>query len=432
MTAYSLSAILSISMVLSATDIRAQSLASRYLDTQNGLSLGDAIARALQEEPALRAARTEIDAARGMRRQAGLWMNPSISFERREEPAGTDHQTMIGVEFPLELFLRPARMTAADRELEATERSVADRVRLVTGEVRVRYGEAATAIRDVVVAESVLEAATREFELVRQRVEQGASSPLERDLLDVETRRFQSEQLLAAGRAEAAMFELKRTLGMNADAPLQLREALEELAPLAEAVAPQRNESAIQERPDVREAETRVRLADALIDRARSEGRIDVNLFGSYMRMDAGFMQQGFGEAGNLERVRGVFKYVAGGAMVMVPLWNRNQGEVAAARAARDGAAARLEATRLAAQSEIAAAASQDLHARRARAAMEGGVRLARRNLDVIRQTYELGRATISDVLVEQRRYLETEHAYTATLRAAFEAQTALQLARGE
>ena len=59
-------------------------------------------------------------------------------------------------------------------------------------------------------------------------------------------------------------------------------------------------------------------------------------------------------------------------------------------------------------------------------------MRLARQNLDTIRQTYELGRATVSDVLAEQRQYLDVERAYTATLKAAYEARTALQRARGE
>ena len=39
----------------------------------------------------------------------------------------------------------------------------------------------------------------------------------------------------------------------------------------------------------MQEAEARIRVADAQIDRARREGRFDLSLFGSYMRMDAGF-----------------------------------------------------------------------------------------------------------------------------------------------
>jgi outer membrane protein TolC len=62
-----------------------------------------------------------------------------------------------------------------------------------------------------------------------------------------------------------------------------------------------------------------------------------------------------------------------------------------------------------------------------------GGARmLARQNLAVVGQSYELGRTTVFDVIAEQRRYLELERAYTETLRAAYEARTALKRALGE
>jgi outer membrane protein TolC len=57
---------------------------------------------------------------------------------------------------------------------------------------------------------------------------------------------------------------------------------------------------------------------------------------------------------------------------------------------------------------------------------------LARQNLDVVGQTFELGRATVFDVLTEQRRFLETERAYTSALREAWDASTALKRARGD
>ena len=57
---------------------------------------------------------------------------------------------------------------------------------------------------------------------------------------------------------------------------------------------------------------------------------------------------------------------------------------------------------------------------------------LARKNLEVVRDTYALGRATLFDVLNEQRRYLDFENAYTDALAEAFAAQTALQRATGD
>jgi outer membrane protein TolC len=61
-----------------------------------------------------------------------------------------------------------------------------------------------------------------------------------------------------------------------------------------------------------------------------------------------------------------------------------------------------------------------------------GARTLGRQNLAVVEQSYELGRTSVFDVIAEHRRYLELERAYTDTLRAAYEARTALKKALGE
>lgn len=409
---------------------RPPALAAQYVDERTGVGLIDAIARALEREPSIRAARTDIDVARGLRAQAGLRPNPTLTFERREEPAGTDNQTSVGIEWPLDLFRRAGRVQTAERELAATQFAVADRERLLAADVRMLYGAAAAAVRDIGVADDVIAVARRELNLVRARVDLGGTPPLERDLLDVELRRFEADRLLAAGRADAALVLLKQALGMAPDEPLLLRETIETLvAAHAAAAVP----ATIAPRPDVLEAGARVTAAEARIDQARREGRADISVFGTYMRMDAGFPQQGFSPAGVIERVRGRFNYVAGGAMLMVPLFNRNQGQVAAAEAQRLGAEARREAVELAARAEVAAAQARDMQAQRAVDLYAGRIRdLARQNLDVVRQTFDLGRATVFEVLAEQRRFLEIERAYTTALREAWEARAALKRAVGE
>src|SRR5688572_3148424 len=254
--------------------------AEQYLDTQNGLSLSDAIAGTLEREPALRAARAEIDAARAMRLQAGLRPNPILSFEQREQWDGEDNQTMVGVEWPLDLFRRGPRVAVADREAEAVNQSVADRARILVADVRLKYGEAAAAIRTLAIADELAVSAGRDLELRRSRVDEGASPPLERDMLDVEHRRLQSDLLLAEGTVEAAMIELKRLLGWSAKTPLRLRNTIDTLVAQQSAVV---SPAATSDRPDVREADARLRLAGARIERARSEGRFDLSVFGSYM-----------------------------------------------------------------------------------------------------------------------------------------------------
>jgi cobalt-zinc-cadmium efflux system outer membrane protein len=410
-------------------------LAARFVDPVNGLSLERAIALAIEQEPSLRAARSEVEVAQGTKVQASLRSNPSVSFEQREEPGGTDNLTTVGVEWSLDVFRRDKRIAVAEREVTVARLSVSDRERLLSAEVRTRYGDVLAAIRDLALFDEIAAATQNQFDLLRSRVEQGASPPLERDVLDVELRRVQADRLLQAGRTETAAFELKRVLGMSADATLTVRDTFEVLVPRESAVAPHVGDmsTTVEQRADVREAAARIETAIAKIDRAESEGRFDVSLFGSYMRMDAGFPQRGFAPDGALERVRGRFNYWSAGAILTIPILNRNQGEAAAARAQRAGAAAVYDAARLAAEADLASARARDERAREAVKIYGAGVQaLARQNLTVIGQSYDLGRVTVFEVLAERRRYLELERAYTEALRAAYEARTALTRALGE
>jgi outer membrane protein, heavy metal efflux system len=411
-----------------------QPIASKYFDSAAGMTLGEAIAQALDHEPSLRAARTETAVAESVRVQAALRPNPSVSFSQQNEPAGTDSQTRVEVQWPLDLFRRVGRVQVAEKQIDATHQAIADRERRLAADVRMKYGEAAAAVRVLSVTDDLLAATARQQTLVSARAEEGAAPSLERDMLRVEVQRLDADRLLQAGQVQRAFIELKRLLGMAADVSLTLRDPLEQLVE-REAALPLLSDDvrSVGTRSDVREAEARVGVSDAQIDRARREGRPDVSLFGMYMRVDAGFSQRGFAELGNLERVRGVFHYLTAGAMVTVPLLNRNQGDVAAAQAQRLGAAAQLDAARLTAATEIALARTRDAHARQALAAYTSDARaLARQNLDVIRQTYDLGRVTLFDVLNEQRRFLDVERAYTSVLREAYDARQALKQALGE
>ena len=408
--------------------------ASPYYDPQRGVSLDDAIEMALAREPALQAARADVDLAKGTRAQAELRPNPSLSFEWRDEPSGTDNQAMISMQWPLDLFRRTGRTNVADREVAVAELSVLDRERAIRADVRSRFGDALAGIRRLTLIEELTDAVGRQRDLLRARVEQGASPPLERDLVEVELRRLESERVMQLGRLESALFALKRAVGLPPAEPLLVRDSLEDIvqreAGATSTIADVPDQ--VNERADVREAAARIATAEARVDRAKREGRIDVSVFGSYQRMDAGFPQFGIGADGTLEHVRSVFHYVSGGAMLTVPLFNRNQGEVAAARAEQARATAAHEAARLSAQSEVASARALDRRAHEAAQLFSAEARaLARKNLDVLTESYALGRVTVFDVLAEQRRFVEIELAYVDALRGAFDARTSLLQARG-
>jgi cobalt-zinc-cadmium efflux system outer membrane protein len=408
--------------------------ADRYVDRDYGLSLAQAIAHALTHEPSLQAARSEIEVARGMRDQASLRPNPSASFDWRQEPAGTDNQAMIGLQWPLDLFRKGPRVAVADREVQGVELSIADRERLLAAEARARYGDVLVEIRALAILDELVAATRRQHELLSARVQEGATPPLERDLLDVEVRRLESERLLKAGEAEAALVALKRALGMSPDAILTVKETLDDVVTREMSVQPPVPEgtTALDQRADVRQAASRIELAEAKLARSQSEGRFDLSVVGNYSRMDTGFPQRGFAGDGSIERVRGQFQYLSAGVMVTVPLLNRRQGDIAAAKAERAGAAAALDGARLTAVAELAGARARDDYARRAVNAYGGAAKtLARQNVTIVSQSYELGRLTVFDVLAAQLRYFEFERGYADALKAAYEARTELDRAVG-
>ena len=244
---------------------------------------------------------------------------------------------------------------------------------------------------------------------------------------------MQADRLLQAGRTETAVFELKRVLGMKADATLTVRDTFEALVQRESAVAPQVRDmsTTVEQRADVREAAARIDTAVAKIDRAESKAA----------STSASSPTCAWTPASRSVGSRRTAGSSACGAVQLLVCrrdahdshLNRNQGEVAVARAERTGAAAAYDAARLAAEAELASARARDERAREAVKIYGAGAQaLARQNLTVVGQSYELGRVTVFEVLAERRRYLDVERAYTEALRAAHEARTALKRALGE
>ncbi|MGE3957453.1 MAG: TolC family protein [Vicinamibacterales bacterium] len=395
------------------------------------LSLEDAVKWALAHESGLRAERTETDVAQGNVAQAALRPNPMVSLGRQQQPGGMDNQTSLTVEWPLDLFRVAGRVAVAEGEAEATRFRVADRQRLLVADVRAAYGAAAAAQRELDVLTELVTTAAGELEVIRSRVDAGAAPALDRDRLLVERRRLDADRLLQDARANSATLALQRLLGLDPTVAVTLRESLESLVDPASAPPPATGGLA-DHRPDVQAAWAGVRTADATLDRARRDGRFDVSLFGTYTRMQAAFPQLGYGPGGGLQPIGDTFHYLAAGATVTVPWRNDNRGEIAAATAQRRGAEARYAEAALQARTEIAAATTLDTQARAAVALYAAEIRpLARQNLDVVRQTYRLGRGTVADVLGEQRRYLDIERAYTEALKHAYDARTSLLSALG-
>jgi cobalt-zinc-cadmium efflux system outer membrane protein len=313
---------------------------------------------------------------------------------------------------------------------------------LLAASVRQQAGRLLAARRDVEVMTEALTAARRTRELLDAQVTEGEIPKIDANIAAVEAGRIEADLAVAQADVDAATIELKALVGMPANTPLVLRDSLEQLvrgqdsssasAPPAPPATPV-PAAPITGRADVQEAAARVALANERIDQARREGRVDLSLIGNYGRESYGFSQRGFDAAGRLVPVQGNFRSATFGANVTLPFRNRNQGAVAAAEAERSGQQEVLAARQLAAQAVLDAATVRDRETRRAVDMYATSIRdLARQNVDVQLEAYDLGRTPLTELLAEQRRYLEVEAAYTNMLERAYQAGVALRRARGD
>jgi cobalt-zinc-cadmium efflux system outer membrane protein len=256
-------------------------------------------------------------------------------------------------------------------------------------------------------------------------VGEGKTAPLEENMTLVEVNRLPSTRETEAGKTEIVFLELRNLLGMKPEEPLRLRgdfrDLLAPLPPLAEATR-----AALQTRPDLQAVQAMETLAAAQIEQARAGGRIDASVSAGYGRNNFGFPVNGITDAGQLRPVQDVFHSFKFGVTFELPVRNRNQGAIEAAAANLSAAGTRREFAELTIRREVAAAFARYRSAARAGEIFRVGVRdQANANLQVVRQTYELGARNLIDYLIEQRRFIELENEF-------IDAQLAVYAARVE
>ena len=412
--------------------LMSQSVVAQGQVTATGaeLTIEEVISRALADNPELRAARAEVDAAAGRLQQAGLRPNPELELGG-QKALSPDNNLTVAVRLPLDLNDRKGgRVAVAEQDLELKRRQLADRERRLRADVRMKAGELLAARRNLQIAEDLLEVNRRAFDVVGHRVREGAAPTIDENLQLVEVNRLDASRQLLASRVDIATLQLKLLAGMPADAPLTLRGELTTSAPLLERSEAVRR--AVESRPDLAAARADVGMARAMIRKEQAEGRWDASINVGYMRQDFGFGLNGLTNSGQTRPIQDVFHYFGGGITVMLPVRNRNQGNIAAAEAGARAAERRLEFATLTVHQEVDAAFAQFQATARSLDIYGRGVRdVARRNLDVVRQSYELGRGSLLDVIAEQRRFIDVETGYTDVLKQVYDAAVEVERAVG-
>lgn len=396
---------------------------TRFIDQTNGMTADEAVRIALENNGELAAMRKERDAASAMVRQARLRANPSLEASGAKQIGAADNSYMVKGMLPLELGgRRNARILVATRELAVREKAVEDRERSLASDVRLKFGESLAATLKLKFTEDVLETALKAFRLVQARVIDGKIAPLEESMTLVEVNRLRSMRETATGRTEIAFLELRNLLGMKPEEPMRLRGDFDNLvAPLpslADATA-----NALQTRPDLAALRAMEDLGVAQIEQAKAGGRLDASVTSGYQRMNSSFPLNGLTDNGQLRPIQDIFRFFTFGVTFELPVLNRNQGAIEAAVAMRDAARNRREFGELIVRREVATAFARYESSAKAMEIFRVGVRgQASANLDIVRQTYELGSRNLIDYLIEQRRYVDIENEYIDSQLAVYEA----------
>jgi len=399
---------------------------TRFIDAVNGLSVEQAVDRALRDNAELTAVQKEVEAGEALLRQAGARPNPTLDVRGSKQFGGTDNSFMIEGGLPLELGgRRAARVSVAAKELEIRRLAAAEAERELAAEVRNKFGEALTAILKLQFTEKTLSLARDNVDLVAAQVAEGRRPPLEQNMETVELNRIRALRESAEAAVELRMLELKNLLGIDPRQPFAIRG---ELAQMLDTIPPESTavERAIDTRPDVQGARAVEALAAARGGQARAEGRIDGELMLGYQRMRSSFPLMDINsQAGALTTMDERMNFLTFGIRLTLPVRDRKEGMAAAARLEEAAAHSRREFGELTARREIAAAYIRYDKAKRAKEIYRVGVRdQAAANLDVVRQSYELGSKTLLDHIAEQRRFIDIENGYIDALLEVYLART--------
>ena len=370
------------------------------------LTLPQALDEAAARSPATIAAEAEVAAAQEHVRQAGYRENPELSLEV-ENVAGTGElsglnrmESTLAVNQRLDLGgRRAARVNAARAELAVQRLRLAIARADLSQQVREQFARAVAARERLEQANETVERAQELARVTRILVDAGRDPPLRAVRARSALAQAQAEQVAAEAAELAARSSLAALFGVSTPVGAVSGPALD-LTP----------------RPITPHQSLEVRLADA--ERAAAEAALRQQL--AERRLDPAV-----GVGIRHVRESGDFGLVAGISMPL-RIFDNNQGNIAAARAAIAAAGARRATTLADATARTRNAIAAVEAAERRVEAFEGSaLPEAAEALRLAVGSYEEGRASLLELL-------DAQDAYTAAQSALTQARLELAIATAE
>ena len=370
------------------------------------LTLPQALDEAEARSPAIIAARAQVGVAQGRLRQAGFRLNPELSVEV-ENFAGTGEyngarglETTVAINQRLDLGgRRRARVGVARAELAAAEIRLAIARADLAQQVREQFARAITTRERLRLAQDNERRARELARIAGQLVDAGRDPPLR--AMRARSAAAQAAAELAGAQAEEAAS--RRTLASLfgvTEPPASVAGSLLDLEPRS--IDPEQS-------LDVRLADAERLAAEAELGQQRTARNLDP-------AVGVGVRQ--FRGSGDVALV--------GGLSMPLPVFDRNQGNIEAARSNVAAADARrasaLASVTVRARNAIAAV---DAAMARVRALEGAAIPEAFEALRLAQQSYREGRASLLELL-------DAQNAYTSAEAALIDARLALALATAE
>jgi len=399
---------------------------ARSQTASDSLTADDAVHEALAANRDLQAARLAIDVARGRRLQAGRLENPELEGRFADDfafNAEGERTASVGFaqRFPITSRLARER-DVADRDVEIAEAEVRDFVRRLVAEVESAFYAVRALDERISVQTELIESVRQVEQTTERRLRAAEVSPAEVSLLRIERLRLEQETQRLGREREVAVAALTRLLGRAT--PEELRPA-GELDPGPKATALPLPGAPLdgKDRPDLEAARRGIERADADLALARSEVWEDWGV-----GLDYELERQGFDAPIGVKRD----SFLGLGVSIPFPLWNRQQGRIAAAgaelrrsRRARDALALRIEEEIRAAQARVSTLrASVDAYAQEI-------LPEATRTQQLFERGYRQGLVGIAELLQAQRQYNEARALYLELLGDLRQAAIELEAAAG-
>ncbi|GMU64560.1 MAG: cation transporter [Acidobacteriota bacterium] len=383
-----------------------------------GLTFDRAIALALERSPQLQSQSAELRRAEAELLGSRVYpFNPVIeaSQARRDDGQEQTHDREVGISQEVEIAgQRGKRIAAASGSLDV----IRLRVSRARQELAANVGEAfvlalqARELEELARFEQEIARSLAEFE--QRRLDAGAGTLVDLNLARAAEGRAQRRVELAIAAETAARATVAERIGLSpADLPGlegELPESWPNAAPLQDL--------------EIRAIDQRQDLAALKIEIETSAARLRLEQSLAAPNLVLGLATGREADREDLDTV------VAG---VTIPIFNRNQGGIATARANQESAAADLALATLALRSEVATAASRYHATTRALAVFRETVAgTLDENLELVQKSFASGKLRASEVLVFRREFVDSRRELIEAAADAWLARIALDLTTGD